>query len=243
MRKMEKQVLVTGSSGGIGGSIVRVLAKAGYRVTACYRGHEERVLALQAGIREEGGSCELLRFDIADRKGTEEALNGWLEDHGAPWGVVCNAGICRDNVFPAMDGDDWDQVLHTNLDGFYNVVHPLVMPMCRKRKGRIVVMSSISGIVGNRGQVNYSASKAGLIGASKALAAELASRSITVNCIAPGIIDTEMLKGLPMEELLKLVPMKRLGKPEEVAALVLFLLSEEAGYITRQVISVNGGME
>jgi len=142
-----------------------------------------------------------------------------------------------------MDGEDWDQVLHTNLDGFYNVMHPLVLPMCRRRKGRIIVMSSISGIVGNRGQVNYSASKAGLIGASKALAAELASRSITVNCIAPGIIDTEMLKGLPTEEMLKLVPMKRLGKPEEVAALVLFLLSEEAGYITRQVISVNGGME
>lgn len=239
---MDKQVIVTGSSGGIGGSIARMAAKAGYRVVACYRSHQDRAEALRDEILAGGGSCELLRFDIADRDGSRKVLEGWLEAHGAPWGVVCNAGLCRDNVFPAMDGDDWDQVVHTNLDGFYNVLRPLVMPMCRARKGRIVVMSSISGLVGNRGQVNYSASKAGLIGAAKALATELASRSITVNCIAPGIISTEMIKDLPVEEMVKMVPMKRLGRPEEVAALALFLLSEEAGYITRQVISVNGGM-
>lgn len=239
---MEKQVLVTGSSGGIGSSIARMAAKAGYQVVACYHSHEERAKALQEEIREEGGTCEVLCFDISDRDETEKTLSGWISGHGAPWAVVCNAGLCRDNVFPAMDGNDWDEVIHTNLDGFFNVVHPLIMPMCRARKGRIVVMSSISGIVGNRGQVNYSASKAGLIGAAKALASEVASRSITVNCIAPGIIDTEMIQGLPLEEMQKLIPMKRLGTAEEVAALTLFLLSEQAGYITRQVISINGGM-
>ena len=155
---------------------------------------------------------------------------------------MLNAGICRDNVFAAMTGENWDDVIHTNLDGFFNVLSPIMLPLCRKRRGRIVAVSSVSGIIGNRGQVNYSASKAGIIGASKALAAELASRSITVNVIAPGIIETDMIEGIPVEEMLKAVPMKRLGKPEEIAALASFLLSEDAGYITRQVISVNGGL-
>jgi len=157
--------------------------------------------------------------------------------------VVCNAGIVRDNVFPAMSGDDWDVVLKTNLDGFYNVLNPLIMPMVRRRApGRIVTITSLSGLIGNRGQVNYSAAKAGIIGASKALALELAKREITVNCVAPGLIETEMIADVPLEEMLKLIPARRIGKPEEVAAVVSFLLAEDAAYITRQIISVNGGL-
>jgi 3-oxoacyl-[acyl-carrier protein] reductase len=158
------------------------------------------------------------------------------------WGVICNAGICADNAFPALSGEEWDNVIHTNLDAFYNVIFPLIMPICRKKRGRIITIASVSGLTGNRGQVNYSASKAGIIGATKALAVELASRSITVNCIAPGIIETDMVADAPMEKILPGVPMGRIGKPEEVAALAVFLLSESASYITRQVIAVDGGL-
>ena len=166
-----------------------------------------------------------------------------IEEFGAYYGVVCNAGITRDNAFPMLSGDDWDAVLRTNLDGFYNVIQPLIMPMIRRKKpGRIVAISSIAGIVGNRGQVNYSAAKAGIIGAVKALALELAKRKITVNCVAPGLIETDMTEGLPVEEISRLIPMQRLGKPEDVAAAVGFLFSTEASYITGQVISVNGGL-
>ena len=166
-----------------------------------------------------------------------------IEEHGCYYGVVCNAGIVRDNVFPAMSGEDWDVVLKTNLDGFYNVLNPLIMPMVRRRApGRIVTLTSVSGLIGNRGQVNYSAAKAGIIGASKALALELAKREITVNCVAPGLIETEMTRDVQLQEVLKLIPLRRIGKPEEVAAVVSFLLTDEAAYITRQVISVNGGL-
>jgi 3-oxoacyl-[acyl-carrier protein] reductase len=162
---------------------------------------------------------------------------------GAYWGWVVNAGVARDNAFPALSDEDWDEVIDTSLHGFYNVTHPLVMPLVRMKKGgRIVVMTSVSGVIGNRGQVNYSAAKAGLIGAAKALAVELGSRAITVNCVAPGLIDTEMIKALPLSEALKVVPLNRLGKPEEVAAAVAFLMSPGAAYITRQVIGVNGGL-
>jgi 3-oxoacyl-[acyl-carrier protein] reductase len=157
--------------------------------------------------------------------------------------VVLNAGIARDNAFPALEDSDWDDVLDTDLSGFYNVLRPIVMPMVSARRGgRIVSISSISGITGNRGQVNYSAAKAGIIGATKALAIELAKRNITVNCVAPGLIETQMLEGLPVDEALKLIPMRRIGRPDEVAAAVSFLCSDEASYITRQVLSVNGGM-
>jgi 3-oxoacyl-[acyl-carrier protein] reductase len=166
-----------------------------------------------------------------------------MEQYGAYYGVVCNAGITADNAFPALSGEEWDTVIHTNLDSFYNVLQPIVMPMVRRRQpGRIVTMSSVSGIMGNRGQVNYSAAKAGIIGASKALALELAKRDITVNCVAPGLIDTDMTHELPMDEIKRMIPARRVGKPEEVAATVAFLLSEPAAYITRQVISVNGGL-
>jgi 3-oxoacyl-[acyl-carrier protein] reductase len=166
-----------------------------------------------------------------------------INEHGCYYGVVCSAGVIRDQVFPAMSGEDWDVVIKTNLDGFYNVLNPLIMPMVRRRApGRIVTLASVSGIIGNRGQVNYSAAKAGIIGATKALALELANREITVNCVAPGLIETEMIGDAPLEEITKLIPARRIGKPEEVAAAVSFLISEDATYITRQVISVNGGL-
>ncbi|VAW90134.1 3-oxoacyl-[ACP] reductase, partial [hydrothermal vent metagenome] len=187
--------------------------------------------------------ARVLQFDISNRHESATEISEDIATNGAYYGVVCNAGISRDNAFPALSDDDWDSVIHTNLDGFYNVIQPLVMPMIhRKKAGRIVTLSSVSGLIGNRGQVNYSAAKAGVIGATKALAIELAKRKITVNCVAPGLIETEMLEGVRVEEALKMVPMRRMGDPEEVAALVSFLCSSDSGYITRQVISINGGM-
>lgn len=240
---MSKRVLVTGSSRGIGKAIALKLAAEGYAITVHCRSGLAEAEAVVAQIAEAGGTASLLSFDISDREACREALEYEVDEGGAYWGLVLNAGIARDHAFPAMPGEDWDAVLRTNLDGFYNVVHPLVMPMVRaKQGGRIVTLSSVSGLMGNRGQVNYSAAKAGLVGASKALALELASRKITVNCVAPGLIETEMLDGVELDEALKLVPMKRLGAPEEIAGLVAYLLSESAGYLTRQVISVNGGM-
>jgi 3-oxoacyl-[acyl-carrier protein] reductase len=238
-----RTVLVTGASRGIGRAIAERLGAEGYVVVVHFRSGAAEAEAVAAGIRASGGHARTLGFDVSDRAGTAEALNADVEAHGAYYGVVCNAGIARDNAFPAMSGEDWDAVIHTNLDAFYNVLNPLVMPMVRRRApGRIITLASVSGLVGNRGQANYSAAKAGIIGATKALALELAKREITVNCIAPGLIDTEMLSPEIIEEALKLVPARRLGQPKEVAALAAFLLSDEAAYITRQVISVNGGM-
>lgn len=236
-------VLVTGALRGIGRACCLRLARDGYKVVINYRGENgEKADELRAEIERNGGSASLIKFDIADRDECRAALESYTESHGAFWGIVLNAGICRDNVFVAMDDSDWDDVIHTNLDGFYNVLKPVLMPMCKKRKGRIVVLSSVSGVMGNRGQVNYSASKAGLIGAVKALALELASRNITVNAVAPGVIETDMIQGLPVDEIKNMIPMKRLGKPDDIAAAVSFLISENAGYITRQVLSVNGGL-
>jgi len=196
-----------------------------------------------ATIEAAGGQADLLQFDVSDRDQSNAVLTQELERAGAFYGVVCNAGVHADGPFPGMTGDAWDRVLRTNLDGFYNVLHPLVMPMIRLRSGgRIVTMASLSGIVGNRGQVNYSASKAGMIGATRSLAQELAKRRITVNAVAPGLIDTEMIEALPLAEIEKLIPMKRVGNPEEVAAVVSFLMGDDASYVTGQVISVNGGM-
>jgi 3-oxoacyl-[acyl-carrier protein] reductase len=238
-----KRILVTGSSRGIGREIALRLARDGHRVTVHCRASVAEGEAVVERIRAAGGEASLLTFDVTDRAAARAALEADIAAHGAWWGVVVNAGIARDNTFAALSEADWDQVIDTGLNGFFNLTQPLVMPMVRLRAGgRIVVMSSVSGVLGNRGQVNYSAAKAGLIGAAKALALELASRSITVNAIAPGLIKTEMLDSLPVDELLQAVPMKRLGQPAEVAGLVAFLMSDEAAYITRQVIGVNGGL-
>lgn len=236
-------ILVTGSSRGIGKAIALALAEAGYNLVLHCRSQREQAEVVATTIFANGGSARILQFDVADRAQTKAVLEADIEEHGAYYGVVCNAGITRDNAFPAMTGDEWDSVIHTNLDSFYNVLNPLIMPMVRRRKaGRIVTLASVSGLIGNRGQANYSAAKAGIIAASKSLAIELAKRDITVNCVAPGLIATEMVDEVPLEEALKMIPARRVGQPEEVAALVKFLMSAEAAYITRQVISVNGGL-
>jgi len=240
---MRKTVLVTGSSRGIGKAIALRLARDDYDIVLHCRSRREEADSVARSVVDLGRQARVLQFDVGERQATAAALKADIDEHGCYYGVVCNAGIVRDNVFPAMSGEDWDIVLKTNLDGFYNVLNPLIMPMVRRRApGRIVTITSLSGLIGNRGQVNYSAAKAGIIGASKALALELAKREITVNCVAPGLIETEMIADVPLEETLKLIPARRIGKPEEVAAVVSFLLTEDAAYITRQVISVNGGL-
>lgn len=243
MSEITPTVLVTGSSRGIGAAIALRLARDGFDVVLHCRSRVADAESLAEQVRALGRQARVLVFDVADREATRRALEADVEQHGCYYGVVCNAGIARDNAFPAMPPEDWDAVIHTNLDAFYNVLQPLTMPLVRRRQpGRIVTLASVSGIMGNRGQVNYSAAKAGIIGATKALAVELASRAITVNCVAPGLIDTEMVEPHVLEEAMKIIPARRMGKPEEVAALVSFLMQPEAGYITRQVISVNGGM-
>jgi len=243
MSSIQKSVLVTGSSRGIGKAIAQRLARDGYEVVVHCRDRRADADAVAADIVAAGGAARVLQFDIGQREATSQALLADIEQHGCYYGVVANAGVARDTAFPAMSGEEWDMVLGTNLDGFFNVLNPLVMPMVQRRKpGRIVTMASVSGLIGNRGQVNYSAAKAGIIGATKALALELAKREITVNCVAPGLIETDMLADVPMDEALKLVPARRVGRPEEVAAAVSYLMSEDAGYVTRQVLSVNGGL-
>lgn len=242
--KLNKTVLITGANRGIGKAIALRLASDGYDLALHCRSSINELKSIAQLIEKEFGTKpSLLQFDISDRAGTKKALEKYISEFGAPYGVVCNAGVTADNSFPAMLDEEWDGVLNTNLGSFYNVLHPLVMPMVSARKpGRIVTMSSVSGVMGNRGQVNYSASKAGVIGATKALALELAKRNITVNCVAPGLIETDMVSEDIVENALKVIPAQRMGKPKEVAATVSFLMSDDAAYITRQVISVNGGM-
>jgi len=241
---MSDTILVTGSSRGIGRAIALRLARAGYDLVLHCRSRRDEAEAVRTEVVALGRAARVLQFDVADRAACATALEADLAAHPAYYGVVCNAGLTRDAAFPALTGDDWDSVLRTNLDGFYNVLHPLIMPMIRRRAaGRIVCITSVSGLIGNRGQVNYSASKAGVIGAAKALAIELAKRKITVNCVAPGLIETDMLEPeVPVEHILKMIPAERTGTPGEVAAAVEFLLSADAGYITRQVLAVNGGL-
>jgi 3-oxoacyl-[acyl-carrier protein] reductase len=240
---VNRQVLVTGASRGIGRDVALALGAAGYDIAVHYNTRSDAAEDVASAIRGSGADARLLQFDIADRDTARTVIEADIEANGAYYGVVCNAGIAKDSAFPAMEPEAWDSVVHTNLDGFYNVLHPVIMPMVRKKEGgRIVVMSSVAGVMGNRGQVNYSASKGGLISAAKALAVELASRRITVNCVAPGLIETEMTENIEPDRVLDMIPAGRFGRPEEVASLVGYLFSSNAEYITRQVISVNGGM-
>ncbi len=243
MNDERRWILVTGASRGIGRAIALKLARDGYGIVTHCRSEPMRLALLCDEIAALGSEARRLAFDIADRAAAAATLADEIAANGAPYGVVCNAGLARDGIFPGMSGDAWDAVLRTNLDGFYNVLQPLTLPMIRRRRGgRIVVLSSVAGLIGNRGQVNYSAAKAGLIGAAKALALELASRGITVNCVAPGLIETDMIANAPREELLKLIPAGRVGAVDEVAALVSYLCSDAAAYVTRQVIGINGGL-
>ena len=240
---MSKRVLVTGSSRGIGKAIALRLAQQGFDIAVHCRSGVEQAQDTLAQVKALGREGSLLQFDVCDREAAKTAIEQDIAEHGAYYGVICNAGVTRDTAFPAMTSEEWDIVVKTGLEGFYNVVHPTVMPMVQARKGgRIITLTSVSGIAGNRGQVNYSAAKSGIIGATKALALELAKRKITVNSVAPGLIETDMTNDLPVDEILKMVPMKRMGSVSEVAGTVSFLMSDDAAYITRQVISVNGGL-
>lgn len=241
---MTKRVLITGASKGIGKAIASQLASDGFDLVIHYNSDRSGAEKLANTLMEECSvKVGILQFNISNRDETKSTILKDIENNGVYYGVVCNAGISRDNAFPALDDEDWDSVVDTNLGSFYNVLKPIVMPMVRAKKpARIVTMASVSGIIGNRGQVNYSASKAGIIGATKALAVELAKRKITVNCVAPGLINTSMIDDVHLEHVLPAIPMNRVGEPKEVAALVGFLMSENASYITRQVISVNGGL-
>jgi 3-oxoacyl-[acyl-carrier protein] reductase len=240
---MKPWALVTGASRGIGAAIAASLSRAGHPVILNYRSRLDAALRVQEAIRAAGGTAELCPFDVADAAAVSAAMAPWLGDGAPPIGVVVNnAGIAADAAFPALEPAAWESVTRTTLDGFYNVTRPLVMPMVRRRWGRIVNVASVSGVVGNRGQVNYSAAKAGLIGATRALAREVAHRGVTVNAVAPGLIETDMIADAPLDEILKHIPMRRLGQPEEVAAVVAFLAGDEAAYVTGQVIGINGGL-
>ena len=239
---MNKSVLITGSSRGIGKETALYLADNGFDIVLHCMKNIEKVKAVQEEIEKKNVSARILQFDVSDREKCRKILTEDIEKNGCYYGIVLNAGIAKDNPFPSMEDEEWDSVINTNLGGFYNVLKPVIMPMIQQKKGRIVALSSVSGLTGNRGQVNYSASKAGIIGAVKALSRELAKRKITVNCVAPGIIETDMISELEKDLVKDLVPMKRTGTAREVASLINYLMSDDAGYITGQVVSVNGGL-
>jgi 3-oxoacyl-[acyl-carrier protein] reductase len=234
--------VVTGASRGIGAAIAARLAKDGYDLVLNFRSNQAAAEAVATTIRSHGRQAWLLPFDVADRVTARAALEQMLSERGSPYAVVVNAGITRDGLFGMLGDEDWDVVIDTSLGGFFNVVRPLVRALLKARAGRVVTMASVSGQMGNPGQVNYSAAKGGLIAATKALARECAKRGVTANVVAPGLIDTDMTKGLPLEQMLQAVPLGRLGTVEEVAGTVAFLCSRDAGYITGQVLGVNGGL-
>ena len=239
---MDKTVLITGSSRGIGKEVAIYLAQNGFDIVLHYNKNKDKALEVQDTIKQIGRNARILQFDVSNRKQVKSTLLKDIEKNGIYYGVVVNAGITADNSFPAMEDDEWDMVINTNLNGFYNTLRPIILPMIQNRKGRIVALSSVSGIIGNRGQINYSASKAGIIGAVKTLSREVAKRNITVNCVAPGVIESDMTNEVPFEMIKETIPMRRMGTPKEVASLINYLFSEDASYITGQVISVNGGM-
>ena len=241
MVETAKVALVVGGSRGIGRAIVERLATSGFDVWLTYRGNHAAAAEVQAAVEAKGRSCRLLAFDVADRAATRAALEPLLLER-CPDALVYNAGIARDNLLAFMRDEEWDAVLRTNLDGFFNVTKPVIFEMIRKKRGRIVVISSVSGQMGQAGQVNYAASKAGLIGAARALAREVGRKNVFVNVVSPGVIDTEMTADLPKEHVLPLIPLNRFGTSEEVAAVVDFLCTEPHMYVHGQVIGVNGGM-
>ncbi|WP_413282794.1 3-oxoacyl-ACP reductase FabG [Vibrio sp. MA40-2] len=239
-----RNVLVTGASKGIGRAIAVRLAEDDYVVTIHYGQDKAGAEATAQQISKNNGHCRIVQFDIRDQAQCKAVIEEQIEQHGGYYGVVNNAGVTNDSAFPSMTNEDWQGVVHTNLDAFYNVIHPLIMPMIALKKGRVITLSSVSGQIGNRGQVNYSAAKAGIIGATKALALELSNkrRQITANCIAPGLIDTGMVEPHVLERVMPQIPVQRMGLPEEVADLAAFLMSDKASYINRQVIGINGGL-
>ena len=239
---MSKTVLITGSSRGIGKETAIYLAKNGFDIVLHYNKNADKANEVKGIIEGLGKNARILQFDVSDREQAKNILLADIKRYGVYYGVVINAGIISDNPFPAMEDDDWDKVINTNLNGFYNTLRPIILEMIQKREGRIVALSSVSGLTGNRGQVNYSASKAGIIGAIKALSREVAKRNITVNCVAPGVIESDMTSKIQLDVVKEMIPMRRIGTTKEVASLINYLMSEDASYITGQVISVNGGM-
>ncbi len=240
---MSRSVLVTGASKGIGQAIACRLGSDGFDVVVHYHSDRDGADETARSIEDAGAHARQVQFDVSDRDACRQTIESDIEEHGAYYAVINNAGTCRDNAFPALSGEEWDVVMDTNLGSFYNVIQPCVMPMVRARNGgRIVALSSVAGVMGNRGQVNYSAAKAGIIGATKALALELAKRKITVNCVAPGLIETAMTADAEIDHAMKLIPARRIGQPDEVAGLVSYLMSDIASYITRQVICIDGGL-
>lgn len=237
----KKIALVIGGSRGIGRAIALRLAKSGFDIWLTYKGNHQAAQEAKAGIEKAGRACELIPFDVSNFKETQTALGARLEN-ASPLVLVYNSGISRDNLLMWMTEDEWNSVLSTNLDGFFNVVRPVVFAMLKAKQGRIVVVSSASGQIGQAGQVNYAASKAGLIGAAKALAREVGKKNIFVNVVAPGFIETEMTEKLPKDQVLPLIPLNRVGTADDVASVVDFLCTEEHMYIHGQVIGINGGL-